>query len=166
MSAAPLFRASLLAALVAALAPLPGRAESGTATGPGAATAKARLNFRIRIPAVARVESAGHARRIEVRAEDIARGFVDVSGARIVVRANLRGQKRLVAQVTAAFARSVEITGLSTTLLAQPEGEAPLWDTRRGVVDGSYAVRYHIVLAPGIAPGAYPWPVFLRVEAA
>ncbi|NJD88686.1 MAG: hypothetical protein FIB05_11825 [Betaproteobacteria bacterium] len=166
MNAAPLLRASLLAALTAALLPLPANADSRTVTGPGGLSARARLDFQVRIPAVAQVQSAGHGRLIEIRGEDIERGYVEVAGARIAVKANMRGQKRLVAQVTAAFAKAVEIAGLPQPLVAQPAGESALQDTRRGVVDRLYDVSYRIQLAPGIAPGVYPWPVFLRVDAA
>ncbi|NJD29674.1 MAG: hypothetical protein FIA92_15460 [Chloroflexi bacterium] len=166
MSAANLLRASLLSASIAALLPFPADADSRTATGPDALSARARLDIRIRVPAVAQVRLAGPGRGIEVREEDLERGFVEVTGASIAVRANMRGQKRLVALVTAPFAKSVEITGLPQRLLAQPEGEAALQDTRRGVVDRRYDVRFRIRFAPGVTPGVYPWPVFLRVDAA
>jgi hypothetical protein len=159
-------RALLLAAALAALLPVPALADGGTATGPGSHSAKARLDFRIRIPAIAWVRSSGHAPRVDIRAEDVERGFVEVRRARIAVRANMRGQKRLVAQVVAAFAESVQIDGLPQPVLAQPEGVSPLWGGRGAVVDGSYEVHYRIRLAPGVTPGVYPWPVFLKLEVA
>lgn len=164
MKASSFLRTTLLAATVAVLAAArPSVAETVRVDGPGARSARAHLNVEVRVPPVARAVSGGHAGQLAITADDVERGFVDVAGATIDVVANLRGPKRLVASVVAAFAQAVEIAGLPQEVVARPDAELPLGDGARGVVNRRFDVRYRIHLARGTLPGVYPWPVFLRI---
>jgi hypothetical protein len=166
MSVSSLHLASLLAAGLALAASGPSLADSRFSRSPDTPTV-AGLMLQVRIPALARVLSAGQPGQLTVTSDDIERGFVDVADARIDVLANLRGEKRLVTSVIAAFARSVEIAGLPQAVVAMaagPQGNVQLPESRRGVVDRRYEVRYRIHLDRGIAPGVYPWPVYLKLE--
>lgn len=166
MTASSSLRALLPAAAVALAVCAPCLADSQLSRGAGA-PAVAHLMLQVSIPAFAQVMSSGQPGRLTVSPDDLERGYVDVTDARIEVHANQRGEKRLVAAVIGAFARSVEITGLPQAVVvaaAGPYGDVRLPESRRGVVDSRYVVRYRIHLDRGIAPGTYPWPLYLRLE--
>jgi hypothetical protein len=166
MIASTLLRALLPAAGLALAASGPCLADSQLSRSPGT-PAVAHLMLQVSIPALARVMSSGQPGQLTVSPDDVERGFVDVADARIEVLANQRGGKRLVASVIAAFARSVEIAGLPQAVVvaaAGPQGDVRLPESRRGVVDSRYDVRYRIHLDRGIAPGVYPWPVHFKLE--
>lgn len=163
IASAPL-RVALLAAGLALAAPAPCLAESQLSRGPGA-PATARLMLQVGIPAFARMRTSGQPGQLAISPDDLDRGFVDVPNAGIEVVTNQRGEKRLVASIAAAFARSVEITGLMPqAVVAGTQGTVRLAETLRGVVDRRFEVSYRIHLDQGMVPGIYPWPVLLRLE--
>ncbi len=157
--------AALGAMALALAASAPAWPDSRLAAGPNAPGARAGLEFSIQVPAVTRVLSTGHSAMVAVSAADVARGYVDVDRARIEVLCNLRGVRRLVASVTAVFAAKVQITGLPEEIVASPEASTQLPARAGGVVDRRFDVRYRIHLAPGAAPGVYPWPLRLALDA-
>jgi len=166
MFASFLARAALAVAVVAA--GLSGPAVAGPPAGAGARTAPARASVMVgaKILSVLRVRAVGQPERLAVSATDVERGFVDVVNARLQVFSNQRGAVRLVASIAWPYARTVEITGLPQAIVARPLGEAPLARGGEGPPDRGYEVRYRIHLARGTAPGLYPWPVFLSLDAA
>lgn len=162
MFASYVARAVLFA--VAVVAGASGPAVAGPPAGARAASTRTSVTVSVTIPPVLRVHAAGQPERLAVTAADVERGFVEVGDARLQVFSNQRGAVRLVASVASPFARAVEVSGLPQAFEARPLGEAPL---ARG--DGpsgrGYEVRYRILLARGIAPGLYPWPVLLSLDA-
>ncbi len=164
MFASFLARAVLLA--VAAAAGMPGPAVAGPQSGAGAPAAAPRVSVMVKvtIPPVLRVRAVGQPDNLAVTAADVERGFVDVGNARLQVFSNQRGSVRLVAAVASPFAQAVEITGLPHALVARPLGEAPV-ARGDGPSERGFQVHYRIRLARDTAPGLYPWPVFLSLEA-
>jgi hypothetical protein len=141
---------SAIAFLASALA-LPVGAASDVAPG---GIARAAIDFRITIPAVAKLTLLNHPDAVEVTAGDIARGTLHVSGAALDLLVNNPRGYSLRAQVAhAAFtaARIVNLPATMPTMVGKPR-PAPM------------QVEYELAIDPAAQPGRYAWPVSLSIQ--
>lgn len=161
-----LARAMTLAAAAAAVAvfgasPLVTRAQDS-----GRRSASVAVDFAIRIPVVLKVRSARQPARLDVSGEDARRGYVDVDGAiALEIVSNSRHGFGLRLQAVHPVARAASFLGVASPLHAASRGDE-LSFTR---VAGDPTVTMlragaRITLAPGTAPGAYPWPVAVEAH--
>ena len=137
-------------AFVAGALALPAVAASDLA--PGAA--RARLDFTITIPAVARVKLLNHPDAIDITAEDVARGTLRVTGAALdLLVNNPRGYSLRAEVANAAFtaARIVNLPASLPTMVGKPR-PAPV------------QVEYELAIAPAAQPGRYAWPVSVSIQ--
>jgi hypothetical protein len=100
---------------------------------------------------------------IDVTAEDVARGYVDLPQAvQFHIRSNAADGYRVRFEPMSFPFRSAAITW-ENALATISSGEGS-WITRsyeRGTTAGAFNVRLN--LAPGSEPGTYPWPVHFSV---
>jgi hypothetical protein len=155
-----------LLALGGLLACPPGASAGGDfASGAGRVAAEAALQFTVRIPKVALLRIDGAPAWLAVTAQNVAQGYVEVSGISLDVVANSRGDKFLTAAADPAVASSVEVVGLPGSLVANPAGEVQLAPGPRSVVSQRYDVHVRVNLAQGVGAGNHPWPLVLRIAA-
>jgi hypothetical protein len=145
-------RAGSWIALLAASLALPAGAASEIVAG---GIARAAVDFRITIPAVASLRLLNHPDAIEITADDIARGTLRVTGAALdLLVNNPRGYSLRAEVANAAFtaARIVNLPGMMPTMVGKPR-PAPM------------QVEYELAIAPAAQPGRYAWPVSLSIQA-
>ena len=95
---------------------------------------------------------------LNVTPEDIARGYIDVPAATdLIARTNDRNGFSLSFDARSNVFRKAQVTGLGSGVELGPEG---------GIAHQPFAgkqmlmrLSYRFFLAPGVAPGSYPWPL-------
>lgn len=100
---------------------------------------------------------------IEVSAEDVARGVVEVpGGSRLVIKTGAPSRYALDFLARGTLFNSVEIEATGTAVELGPRGGTMVHEQVAGrrVV----ALNYRFTLAPGTAPGTYAFPVALAVR--
>ena len=138
-------------------------AAESTATGAGRLSAKASVDFTIRIPVALRLILVDHPRTLEVTAEDKARGYIDVQGPRIETVVNLKRGYSLQVRLAEHLAAEVTIDGLAQPVVARGSAAVPMPPPPRHRT-GPKPVNYRIKLASAVAPGTYAWPVALSLD--
>ena len=144
-------RAGRWIAFVAGALALPAGAASEIVPG---GVARAAVDFKITIPAVARLQLLNHPDAVEITAEDIARGTLRVTGAALdLLVNNPRGYslRAEVANATFTAARIVNLPASMPTMVGRPRS-APV------------PVEYELAIAPAAQPGRYAWPVSLSIQ--
>jgi hypothetical protein len=140
-------------------------ASSSTASGSGPLSAKASIDFAIRIPRVARLRQLDTPPAVEITAEDIARGFVRVNARLELVVNDPRGYVLAGRIGDPAFSgfrmeglgMPVEASGRASVMQMPPD--------RRLREPVPLEVRYELRLAGDATPGVRPWPLRLEVQA-
>lgn len=156
--------ALVMASIAMAFLPTVGLASSGTASGSGALSARASIDFAIRVPRIARLRQLDLPRTLTLTEEDIARGFVRLRGRLDLAVNDPRGYVltgRLADRAFSGFrveglALPIESSGPSDSVQMPPERAPRSGEPRE--------VRYELRIAPGAVPGVRPWPLQLRVE--
>ena len=100
---------------------------------------------------------------IEVTAQDIARGYVEVDSASVVqVQSNTTWEVNFRPR-TGMF-RAATVTGLAGEVHVGPDGGSrpALLASRQ---PASYELSYRFELSPGVTPGSYPWPLAVSANA-
>lgn len=95
---------------------------------------------------------------LEVTAEDVARGYVDVPAATdLMARTNDRNGLWLSFDTRARVFRKAEVTGLVDGVEIGPSGGM----AHQRFTGNRMLMRlsYRFFLAPEIGPGSYPWPL-------
>jgi len=154
----------LTAALLALAFSGAGHANSSIASGAGPQSAKASIDFAIRIPRVARLRELDTPPAIAITAEDVARGYVRVNARLDLLVNDPRGYVLAARLDDAAFSgfrleglgRPVEASGASSVMQMPPE--------RRLRSLAPVEVSYELRIAPHAAPGTRPWPLRLRLQ--
>jgi hypothetical protein len=95
---------------------------------------------------------------LNVTPEDIARGYIDVPAATdLMAKTNDRNGFSLSFDARSNVFRKAQVTGLAGGLELGPEGgmaHQPFTGNRMLM-----RLSYRFFLAPGVAPGSYPWPL-------
>jgi hypothetical protein len=159
-------RASYLALLIlCGLAARPLYAASEALSGAGPITAKASIDFTLRIPRVMQMRLLGHPDSVEITAEDVARGSIVVSGPRVDLLVNDRLGYVLRAELVHAVFSAAKIVGLSSSLTATAAGASMRMASMVGRARPQpVAVHYELTLAADAVPGRYSWPVALSLQ--
>lgn len=132
------------AAVLAAIIPIPGRAEAPL-------VARASVDFRIVIPAFVRVKTLVNPQRLQVTMRDVERGYVDLDDASSLL---------LTSNSPAGYSVSV---AFDPTVVSEVDVRMP---SRSGVmIDAALHIGYRLHLKSGVAPGDYRWPVVLTFGA-
>jgi hypothetical protein len=140
-------------------------ASSGTASGSGALSAKASIDFAIRIPRVARLRQLDTPPAVEITAEDIARGFVRVKARLELVVNDPRGYV-LAGRIGDRAFSGFRMEGLGMPVEASGRASViPMPPDRRLREPVPVDVSYELRLAEDATPGVRPWPLRLEVQA-
>ena len=103
------------------------------------------------------------ARMIEVSADDVARGVVEVrGGSRLVITAHAPSGYAVDFRTRGTVFQPIEIDGIGAVVELSPHGGtvAQRQSAGRRVIE----INYRFALAPGTAPGTYAWPLDLAVR--
>lgn len=150
--------------LVGTLAACVAMAHPGVIAPAAAAQVAAQsVRFVIHVPPMVRMQFRKHPATLDLRAEDISRGYVEVPAASVVeVLANTPWEASFHA--ASGLVRSAKVSGLAADADVGPEGGsvANLVATKQAT---SFELSYRLELAPGLAPGSYPWPVSVSAHA-
>ena len=107
------------------------------------------------------IRSVHQAQSLVVTAQDVERGYVDVSGgSRFEIR--YKGARLLEFRPVGDIFRSVKVSGLEWSAEFGSDGGTMLQKSS-GDATASVAINYRFHFAPGISAGAYPWPLLLTV---
>lgn len=143
---------------------LPASAGQSTATGDGALSAAARVEFKVVIPNVLRLRVVSAPTYVEVTPEDVLRGYVAVSGYEIEIDANLRAGYSVLATLAGGPFAAAVVEGLPAPLRVAGAG-ASTWIPCSHHHSQQLHVSYRLELQPGAAPGRYASPVSLALAA-
>lgn len=150
-------------------AAIAGLLSAGAAQGaadPTPVKAEARLNVVVVVPRHASIRMAPPA-ALTVTAEDAARGYVELPAPlQLEVYSNLPHGYTLVFERRGEHVRQASVQGPDGEFLV---GEAGALRARpaagRGLARELLPLRLRFELAPGTAPGQYPWPLTISMLA-
>jgi hypothetical protein len=138
----------------------PGDAQAGPSE-----PAQARVELRIVVPRVLSMKLQGHPGTVQVTDEDIARGEVVVTGARVELVANARNGFRVRAELHNEAFAGVAVKGLASPIeVTQRVAVTWMHATAGGARPGPALVEYRFRLAAGARAGQYAWPLGLTLE--
>ena len=128
-----------------------------------AGTAGAEIGVSVTVMARTLINSESRPRQLEVSAADVARGYVDVQRATrlLVSNTNRRGYLLSVWPQVQVFSTIVVRSEDTQSELGADGGE--IFERRWGQML-SLALDLRFMLAPGMKPGIYPWPVKFQVS--
>lgn len=140
-----------------ALATLGCHAESQLA----ASTTRARLDFRITIPAIIRVTPLVQPERIVIEDRHIAQGYIDLdTGTAVKLTVNTRAGYVLSASYNSALLAGVELR-ISNQNLTISSGYGSMQVASGFMTDKIVPIAYRLHLASGVQAGEYRWPIAL-----
>jgi len=105
------------------------------------------------------------ARVLEISADDVANGIVEVrGGSRFVITLKSRGDYVVDLRARSQLVQAASIEAMGRTVTMESKGGMVV---QREVAAGRHvvAIDYRLVLAPGAVPGTYSWPLELSVRA-
>jgi hypothetical protein len=130
-----------------------------------AGSTQAAIAVSVMVMARTTLDSVSSPSQLEISADDVARGYVDVPGAtRLVVTNTSRlGYVVSVWPQVQLFSAVVVSHGGYKSELGADGGEVfeRHWGKTLPLL-----LDYRFMLAPGVKPGTYPWPLCLQVQAA
>ena len=129
-----------------------------------AAESRSVLTVAATILPVARIQSESAPTQIIVSADDIRRGYVDVSQpTSLQVNSNSPNGIALDLMILSPMLTSMIVSGLDSAQALGPDGGTLIqrWQRPQSV---RLLLRFKLMLAPGLAPGRYPWPLRLDVR--
>jgi hypothetical protein len=149
------------AATILGLAMTAAAGVAQASTEQGTERASAAVRFTIVIPAIVRAEGVTHPQRLEIRNEDIARGYVDLDDATTLsLTSNSRAGYNLSAAIDSNLLQRVEVRLQGRSLSFSAEATSQMVSTAR-LSAARVNVGYRLHLNPGVAAGHYRWPVAL-----
>lgn len=123
----------------------------------------AEIAVSVTVMARTLIDAESSPQQLEVSAADVARGYVEVPGAiqLLVTNTNRRGYLLSVWPQVQVFSTVMVRNGDSQAELGADGGEIleRRWGKRLPL-----ALDFRFMLAPGVKPGVYPWPVKLQVS--
>ena len=131
---------------------------------PGESSARASFSVGAVVLARAGIAATDVPATLLISARDVARGFVDVEhAARLtVLNTSSVGYALEVLTLTPLFS-GIEVRGTGADVSLDATGGSIVQRGRRGT-SIPLALGFRFVLAPGIAPGSYPWPLGFSVR--
>jgi hypothetical protein len=149
--------ASLALGAALALAPADGAR-------PGESAARASFSVGAVVLARAGIADAEVPATLDISAQDVARGYVELErGARLtVLNTSSVGYALEVLPLRPLFS-GIEVRGTGADVSLDANGGSIVQRGRRGP-SIPLALGFRFVLAPGIAPGSYPWPLAFSVR--
>ena len=122
----------------------------------GGETRQANFIVTVNVPARATLQAVEQPARLRISAEDVVRGFKDVS-ARYVVESNTAEGWLLRFAPRLGIATEVEVRGLQSRVVVQ--GDTVEVYRARAREPERLMLEYRFVLEPGAQPGSYDLPI-------
>ena len=139
-------------------------ASSQVASGAGPLAARAHVDISVTVPRVMRLLLLDHPAWIPVSAEDVARGYVTVSGPRIDLLVNDRQGYAVRAELHGTAFTAARVSGLPAAVTATRGSTLAQMPTMVGRARPQpYRVTYELELAKDAVAGQHPWPVALTL---
>jgi hypothetical protein len=150
--ATALRRRLVILALAVALMPM--------SRGSHAEQARAHMKVSATVVDSVGVRSVYQAQTLQITAEDVRRGYVEVAAAS---RFDIRCTRMCLFEFTPTqgFVKTVRVTGLDAAAELDATGAALLH--KPAAPSREVAIGYRFTLAPDAQPGVYPWPVAVSV---
>lgn len=128
-----------------------------------AGTARAEIGVSVTVMARTLIDAASSPRQLWITAADVARGYVEVPQATrlLVTNTDRRGYLLSVWPQVQVFSRVIVRSDDSQAELGADGGE--IFERRWGRAL-PLALDFRFLLAPGVRPGVYPWPVTFQVS--
>jgi len=138
-------------------------AVPGAAPPAEAATARADIMVSVTVVARTTLDSEASPAQLQVSAADVARGYVEVPAATrlLVTNTSRRGYLLSVWPQVQVFSAVVVTHGGYESQLGTDGGEIfdPRWGRAMPLV-----LSFRFMLAAGVKPGSYPWPLKFQVD--
>lgn len=130
----------------------------------GAGWVSASFTLAVSVQPAMRLEVVSRPQALELTAADIARGYVDVeTPLRIAMESQGTEGVSIVLTRVGAFVRSAQVRGVGPDADLVTATELH-WRPQARRATAQLFFRLH--LAPGLAPGRYPWPIQVSMSAA
>ena len=134
-------------------------------TAAGARDVHSDFAVSVTVRAVANMQINSAPAGLQISAADLQRGFIDVAQpTQLTVRSNSASGFALdVLTVASPMVSSMLVQGLNSDLALGADGGTIVqrWERPQAV---NLSLRFRFALAPGLAPGNYPWPLRLTVR--
>ncbi len=130
----------------------------------GAGEVRTQFGVSATVLPVARVQSASMPPDLQVSSADLRRGYIDVrQPASIVINSNSAEGVALDLMALDPLLSGMVVEGLDSAQVLGAEG-GTLVRRWSGPQSLRLTLRFRFMLAPGLSPGRYPWPVHLGVR--
>jgi hypothetical protein len=140
-------------------------AHSGTTSGAAGLSARASIDFAVRIPRIARLRQLDTPPVLAITAQDIARGYVRVK-ARLDLVVNDPHGYVLAGRLDDRAFSGFRLEGLGMPVEARgAESVMQMPPDRRLREPVPLEVSYELRIAQDAVPGTRPWPLHLRLQA-
>jgi len=137
---------------------------AGSGIAANAREVRASFSVSVTVLAMARIERQTEPATLEITAADLRRGFLDVQQpTTLLVRSNSPNGFALDLSTVPSMLESVIVHGFADDQPLGPEG-GRIVQRWYGTHSMDLSLTFRLVLAPGLAPGIYPWPVHLAVR--
>jgi hypothetical protein len=132
----------------------------------GAMPGPVRTTFGVGAMVLARADIAIAAlpEQVEVSAQDVARGYIDLPRvARLTVNSNSAAGFALEVLPLSDLLAGIDVDGTGAQVHFDAGGGSIAWHGLRGR-SIPMALGFRLTLAPGTVPGRYPWPLAFSVR--
>jgi len=135
--------------------------DAGAAHG---AETRSLITVAITVPEVARLEVISQAASLQVSAQDLERGYVDVlEPTNLTVFSNARAGFALDVLPLSPLVQSIAVLGMGRAVELGAEGGSIVQRWGQPQLT-RLSLTFRLGLSKGIAPGTFPWPLHLSVE--
>jgi hypothetical protein len=124
---------------------------------------RATLSVAVTVPPVSRLEIVSQASTVQITAQDLQRGYVDLSQPMLLnVYSNAREGYALEVLPLSPLIKAIAVHGLGSDadLGAQGGRIVERWERPEAT---TLSLTFRLALAPGAMPGIYPWPLHLAI---
>jgi hypothetical protein len=136
----------------------------GAAAAVDGSDGSAALGVAVTVPPVARLRVLSQTRPLEVSAQDLERGFVDVTEPmQLSIYSNSSVGYVLEIVPLMPLVQSIEVRGLRGQVQLGAAG-GRIVQRSSGAHTEALTLTFRIGLAAGVAPGVYPWPLHFSVQ--
>jgi len=130
----------------------------------GAADTRTSFTVSATVRAVATLERESAPPTLQISADDLRRGYLDVpQPLALVIKSNSPTGFAVDVATLEPVASAIVIHGLDGDVSLGADGGTIVQRWRRPQAV-SLSLRIRLILAPGLAPGSYPWPMQLSVR--
>jgi hypothetical protein len=126
--------------------------------------ARTTMTVSATVTAIARLEAQSAPADVEVSLADVERGFIDVAEPlTLVIRSNSASGFAMDVMTVTPMLSSMVVHGLDSDQFLGADGGTLVQRWQRPQVV-NLSLKFRLILAPGLTPGRYPWPLRVAVR--